>query len=124
MREITVFEWVEALRSGEYQQTRFQLHDSNGYCCLGVAEDVAGAHWTVFGLDKDSITVYTDDWQGTNLPSSYAKELMGEAGAFMEHSYAPGVDSYLIRENVLAEMNDEGWTFLEIADSIMGMYLG
>ena len=29
--------WVEALRSGDYEQTQGCLQDSKGYCCLGVA---------------------------------------------------------------------------------------
>jgi hypothetical protein len=29
--------WVEALRSGEYQQAKSVLYDGTGYCCLGVA---------------------------------------------------------------------------------------
>lgn len=32
--------WVKALRSGKYKQTRDVLHDSEGFCCLGVLCDV------------------------------------------------------------------------------------
>lgn len=32
--------WVEALRSGEYKQTKKRLKDCNGYCCLGVLCDI------------------------------------------------------------------------------------
>jgi hypothetical protein len=28
--------WVEALRSGEFNQTTGRLHDYEGFCCLGV----------------------------------------------------------------------------------------
>lgn len=35
-------EWVEALRSGKYEQTRLRLKDNMGYCCLGVACDISG----------------------------------------------------------------------------------
>lgn len=43
--------WVQALRSGEYQQCngllRFERDDGkSGYCCLGVLLDVQGAAWT------------------------------------------------------------------------------
>jgi len=34
--------WVEALRSGEYQQCVGTLHDGVGYCCMGVLLEVAG----------------------------------------------------------------------------------
>lgn len=32
--------WIEALRSGQFMQTRCQLTDGVGYCCLGVACEV------------------------------------------------------------------------------------
>ena len=30
--------WIDALRSGEYQQAHGQFHAGDGHCCLGVAE--------------------------------------------------------------------------------------
>jgi hypothetical protein len=32
-------QWVEALRSGEYEQARGRLRNGDGYCCLGVLTD-------------------------------------------------------------------------------------
>jgi hypothetical protein len=32
--------WIDALRSGNYKQTRKVLQNSKGFCCLGVACDV------------------------------------------------------------------------------------
>lgn len=37
--------WVEALRSGEYEQGRLKLNSHGRYCCLGVLCDVAGLKW-------------------------------------------------------------------------------
>lgn len=34
--------WVEALRSGEYPQSRYALCTDKGYCCLGVLADIQG----------------------------------------------------------------------------------
>lgn len=34
--------WVEALRSGKYQQGKYYLKDGDTYCCLGVAGVVNG----------------------------------------------------------------------------------
>jgi hypothetical protein len=34
--------WVEALRSGKFEQCKLTLTDREGYCCLGVACIVAG----------------------------------------------------------------------------------
>lgn len=33
--------WVEALRSGEYQQGKHHLNDNGKFCCLGVLCDLA-----------------------------------------------------------------------------------
>ena len=33
-------QWLKALRSGAYQQTRGRLKDLDGYCCLGVLCDI------------------------------------------------------------------------------------
>lgn len=33
--------WVEALRSGEYEQTTEILHSKKGFCCLGVLLDIS-----------------------------------------------------------------------------------
>ena len=39
-------EWVEALRSGSYQQGEGVLRrEDNAYCCLGVLCDVLGVQW-------------------------------------------------------------------------------
>jgi hypothetical protein len=35
---------VDTLRSGEYKQTSGALRKQNGYCCLGVACDIAAKH--------------------------------------------------------------------------------
>jgi hypothetical protein len=32
--------WIDALKSGEYQQTNSYLHTEQGYCCLGVLCDI------------------------------------------------------------------------------------
>lgn len=32
--------WVKALRSGKYAQTRGELRNAEGYCCLGVLTDL------------------------------------------------------------------------------------
>lgn len=44
--------WINALKSGEYEQCDGSLEDSNGYCCLGVACKVA---------EENNIEIYYDD---------------------------------------------------------------
>lgn len=43
-REQFITEWVAALRSGAYPQTPGCLQDPTGFCCLGVACDIAAKH--------------------------------------------------------------------------------
>lgn len=82
--------WVEALRSGNYQQGRYSLKKDGKYCCLGVLCEVAGVTasgdgglyvihgrvWTTtipygaFGLTDTQISNLTDlnDSQGPSNP--------------------------------------------------------
>jgi hypothetical protein len=98
--------WVEALRSGKYQQARAQLHDDDGaMCCLGVACDVSGL----------------DEWQGRYgglyyggkyavlpAPVKHWLGLRDNTGEF-----GPNLNDYS-----LANRNDKGATFAELADLI------
>lgn len=107
--------WVEALRSGEYQQTTKNLHDKNGFCCLGVACDLYGKEK---GIEWEAPKVQGDtglQFIGSEaiLPS-LVKEWLGlrDNGSYY---YTPGTKE----ENLgLASANDSGNTFLEIADII------
>lgn len=80
--------WVEALRSGRYLQGTSNLCRHGKYCCLGVLCEVAG---------RD------DDWRDWNI-----KPFLGDG------SY--GIHEKQAEE--LADMNDSGKTFPEIADWI------
>lgn len=95
--------WVAALRSGKYQQIRRVLYGEligeergvYGYCCLGVALEVCEG-WTP---NRDSTNGYAfvecalTDW----------KRLFYQAGVFVTDI------------TTLAQMNDAGRTFDEIA---------
>lgn len=50
--------WLAALRSGNYRQARRALRTHEGFCCLGVAEDV---------LDCDWLSIAQYDACGTHL---------------------------------------------------------
>ncbi len=82
-----------ALRSGEYPQTKGKLKDGVGYCCLGIACLLQGKN--------------DDDIQGKYYPSIdwLPKETLDVPK-----------NGGLRLEARLANMNDEGKTFLEIAD--------
>ena len=98
-------EWVAALRSGEYQQTKDRLFDGEGHCCLGVGCKVCGLEPVFDGRD------YKFDDMVTMLPK-VVKEALGlrsEGGDY--HSSNGSFTS-------LTDDNDSGKTFAEIADII------
>lgn len=90
--------WVEALRSGRYQQGRGSLRPSeNTYCCLGVLCDLIKPSWEYNIISYDHAT------EGAAFPSE----------CFMVSLGLPGEAA-----NNLAEMNDAGVPFALIADEI------
>lgn len=97
--------WVEALRSGDYQQGRFDLRTSdNCYCCLGVAcnlftqgEWVLAPHGEYFTINEFCNTADHD--------AVAALALRGAAGNGLS-----GIALY--------QMNDQGQTFAQIANAI------
>lgn len=90
--------WIEALRSGRYEQGRERLRSDDGFCCLGVLCDV-----------YDSSQWVTDPELGGYL---YDK-----AYAFLP-TFLPAFAALGPTEATLAGLNDEGKSFVEIADYI------
>lgn len=96
--------WIAALRSGEYQQTHRALRSSGGFCCLGVACEVAGL-----------LRVKSE-------PGAY---MLGEerVAGLVPREWL--LKTYGIGEpRVLSNMNDCGSTFAEIADYLEREYGG
>jgi hypothetical protein len=96
--------WLEALRGDRYAQGQQVLrdYDGNGYvhCCLGVLLDVV-------------------DPAGWRSERSKCHRLGGRSSRGREAFIgAPGKLGLGRRQNALAKMNDDGRTFLEIADWI------
>jgi len=100
--------WVDALRSGKYQQTTTVLRSpQGGYCCLGVLCDVMGLEWeaaATTGLVVDYVP--SIDSTGAQQSGFLSHKTCGEAGL----DVAQAVD--------LSEMNDAGHSFDEIANYI------
>lgn len=133
-------EWVAALRSGDYKQTKDVLSDGQGFCCLGVLCDLAVKKGVAKFVpnDGDGVTYFTDDdeWDGdmdnTSLPSGVAcwAGLVDETGCAITDPRVPFPDEDLRALGVissfksdkgvahLATLNDKGKTFVEIADLI------
>lgn len=113
MNEEVKAKWVEALRSGEYKQTRSHLKDDKGFCCLGVLcavyKDETGAgDWSNHGSNHTHENFKTpgeNSWSG--LPE-VVQDWAGLEGSDPE-----------INETTLAGLNDdERLSFAEIADAI------
>jgi hypothetical protein len=94
-------EWVKALRSGKYKQTKGVLYeaDRNAFCCLGVACDISGLppeEWH----GSDYTVLPQEVKQSLNLSSNY--------GRFFDGDYTS-----------LVKCNDAlGYSFDQIADII------
>jgi hypothetical protein len=98
--------WLGALESGKYKQTKEKLFSGRGYCCLGVACDLAG----IKPVKRPHMYLFDDEW--SVAPSSIIEKLKlrGDCGDF-------DISVRIKNLNVgsLAEMNDIGKTFKEIA---------
>lgn len=104
--------WIEALRSGKYFQTRGRLRDSTidgqfYFCCLGVRCDI-----------EDSTKWHNDTWSlcANVLPQSiYDSDGFSECRDRNVRLPIKSREGDIFR---LSGLNDEGFTFSQIADII------
>lgn len=104
--------WIAALRSGKYPRTQGKLRRPTGFCCLGVLCDLVDPlHWsptaTVVTYDhKNDYFIYgTDETPAYNMPPRQVYDITGLTQA---------------QANELANRNDHGASFEEIAEIIEG----
>lgn len=91
--------WIEALRSGVFNQTTDRLRGDNGsLCCLGVFAEINGCAWDAKGRPSIGSARYAD-----SVTDVLDKDFIGLS---------------FIQQRLLAEMNDGGKSFSEIADYI------
>jgi len=111
-------QWVTALRSGEYTQAYHNLRTEEGFCCLGVLCDLyskdtgdSSTEWEVnHTADLKPIPFYSFLNEGSFLPIA-VKQWAGLDKA------SPEVVDTVGREE-LAQLNDTGYTFAQIAQLI------
>jgi hypothetical protein len=100
--------WVNALRSGDYQQGHNYLHTDNGFCCLGVLCDLYikenNVEWELVN-DGDNYEFQHSD---TYLPNSVVE--------WANLKYNNPIVNH--EASTLATLNDIGFTFNKIADII------
>ena len=108
MNQTVKEKWLQALRSKEYEQGRGCLKEHDKFCCLGVLTDL---YIQENNLDWSS---HSENlfYEGLPVPDSFVCSWAGLEYANPEIKIdKPFADS-------LAEMNDHGYSFEEIADVI------
>lgn len=108
--------WVAALRSGDYKQGKFVLHNEteDKFCCLGVACEIylkEGNRLEIFRMQAPGgiiATVYQDKLG--ELPSKVRK--------WLGLNTSDGLYEQANRAKQLTVRNDGGYTFEQIADII------
>ena len=104
--------WIDALRNGEYEQSKRVLKDYKGFCCLGVACEIyrenVGGHWDEEGCFHEG----EEDYSGMTLPVSI-QGWLGVEG-----------DDPTLGEFTASHLNDvKGLTFDQIADLLEDKYV-
>lgn len=110
--------WISALESDEYTQTNNMLRrryvsvdgrHREAYCALGVAMEVAIKH----GVEVASV-----DWLRGGLSYDVAQWY-----GFAEHNAKPLVELDDGHEVPVSDLNDNGWTFWDIAQALRAKFL-
>ena len=119
-------EWVAQLRSGKYAQVKNHLHQGEGYCCLGVLCDIVDSKlWK----PSESSSVFSFNGVSIMTPprmESFEFGLRRSNGtfepndAFFEKFPKVAVSEAWrnFKSIALTDLNDEGFSFAEIADII------
>jgi hypothetical protein len=95
--------WVDALRSGKYAQGRNALRKRNRYCCLGVLCDLTdGDQW----VEDEKSSIYWYHFGGNR------------SRVLLPFALADEYDIFSCDIGLLARMNDDGKSFVQIADYI------
>ena len=118
--------WIDALRSGKYEQGSEKLRSQQGYCCLGVLCDLYSQEknqdWEFRG-DKDYLQT-TDYWyfedQSEFLPDSvrdWAGLPVGNPNVRVDVTEADDENDWFYTDEI-ANLNDSGYTFNELSKLI------
>lgn len=107
---------VEALRSGKYKQGRRKLRvNETQFCCLGVACDISGVgEWEEIGTDKGYFYRTSDDKGSRRGYGTLPLPVIAKLGWSTDNGKF-GLPYY---SYCLTDLNDNGFTFDQIADII------
>lgn len=119
--------WLEALRSGQYQQGRFYLHREldegrDQFCCLGVLCDIAAKEGVtrITGHSVHDSNVVTYDKKTGLPPSAVVHWAYGEGSSLLNGEWTVRVGDEYRELNLLNDV--ERLDFPTIAD-IIDQYL-
>lgn len=109
-------EWMNALRSDQYKQTRRFLHTQEGYCCLGVAMEVSDP--TMLWKETPYYGYYTPPHEDPRylhdrLEHALGLDMMMECSIITAHHVTTG---HIRLGNYLSGLNDGGFSFKFIAN--------
>jgi len=116
MKEDIKQEWIQALNSGEYDQTTQVLHDKAGFCCLGVLTDL-------YAKKKDVEWKYSSKTQCFSLANNTSVAVLPYPISEWSGLHSPigNLEEVKDRDHKpqsLSTLNDEGFTFSQISDLI------
>lgn len=124
--------WVEALRSGKYQQMKGKLSDGKCFCCLGVACEVAIENGVKMNKIVDNSGTEIEyqgqlDSSAGELPEDVSRWLdlvVDDEDGFLRFSSDPKLPTPEHRNFSATTWNDSmEYTFAQIADLIEATYL-
>lgn len=103
--------WLAALRSGEYKQGQDALRSGDKYCCLGVLSDLYQED------HEDCVWKRTENGQTLSLTGANSQDLPVQVATWAGIR-RPVMVSSQGRDIRVAELNDGGHSFAELADLI------
>lgn len=106
-------DWIIALESGAISQTRWELQNSNGFCCLGVGVALYGENYQAF-TENLNPNDYSYGYLAGGLPSIAHKVPKWLVDINDDFSKKYGV--------MLSNLNDKGKSFKQIAKLLRSIY--
>ncbi len=119
--------WIDALRSGWYDQGSEKLRSDQGYCCLGVLCDLysqeKNTDWEFRGITETNLQPQ-DYWyfegESEFLPESvkeWAGLPVGNPSVRVDVTEEEDGDDWFYNDEI-ANLNDSGYTFNELSKLI------
>jgi hypothetical protein len=106
--------WLEALRSGKYEQGKEALEQDGKFCCLGVACKVLMDRGYPIDRRVDASGAAHYHYEGRSSSGILPRGVNRLLGIYSDCGYTKNEDY----APALTTMNDRGRTFAEIADAI------